>query len=143
MKQLDCLGLQMIAEDFIDSMHMMYDGGYSLTIDKAYLLLWYLFNENIDIKLLQAIPIAVVIEAKNFIIRRKLYAKDSKRPADIEAHCEAICRYLQLNKPVDPARFHRRDQQLCGKKHGEDSEGDGNSTEYSLKGFRTETEFLH
>ncbi len=95
MEELDCLDLQMITEDFIDDMYAQ----YNLDSHQVYLLLWYLFNANID-KTLIHLPIVVITEAKNYIIRRKLYAKDSKRSADIEAHCEDLCRYIQSNKSM-------------------------------------------
>lgn len=98
-KELDCFDLEIIAEKFSD---WKICKQHEITHHQCYLLLWYLFCGNINPRLINDIPLAVIAQAKNYILWRKLYDFDSKRPEDIEAHYSNICRYIQLDKHLEP-----------------------------------------
>ena len=97
---LDCFDLQICAERFVKWSICM---RYGMSTNKCYLLLWYMLNTNVNPVLLKDVPLDVVRLAKEFIIRRKLYVRDSKRPEDIDNHCEALCGYIQSYKRLEPA----------------------------------------
>lgn len=98
---LDCYDLQIHADKFA-GWKICIDNG--ITVNKCYLLLWYLLNANVNPILLKEIPLEVIYKAKQYIMRRKLYVRDSKRPEDIDHHCETLCGYIQSYKRLEPAR---------------------------------------
>lgn len=102
-RELDCFDLEILADKFSDWKICKEN---EVTRQKCYLLLWHLFCGNmINPKLINDIPVEVITKAKNYILWRRLYVLDSKRPEDIEAHYLYLCRYIQLDKHMEPARY--------------------------------------